>query len=160
MEPFVPQSPLLGAPPASQRSNRRWLVVGGLALALAAALGVGALIGSTIHPAAAASSPNTASNVYFTPANDFTPARGFATTPNGSSPNNCAVLTVKSVSGATIVATDPNGNSVTIHTTSSTTYTKAGAASTASAVTVGSQIRVRGTQNSDGSLTATEIDIG
>jgi hypothetical protein len=68
-------------------------------------------------------------------------------------------LTVKSVSGGTITATRPNGQTVTIHTTGSTTYTRVGKKVNASAVTPGEQIAVRGTHQSDGSITATQVAI-
>jgi hypothetical protein len=72
----------------------------------------------------------------------------------------CETFTVSSVSGNTIVAKSSNGSSVTIHTTASTTYRQAGKTVTASAITVGTRIHVMGTHNSDGSITATSIDIG
>jgi hypothetical protein len=46
-----------------------------------------------------------------------------------------------------------------VHTTSSTTYTQNGQTATASAVKAGVTISVMGTHNSDGSITATSIDI-
>ncbi len=69
-------------------------------------------------------------------------------------------LTVTSVNGATITAKDVNGNTVTIQTTSSTVYTQNDAVVSASAVKQGLKIDVRGTKNSDGSVTATKIEIG
>jgi len=48
---------------------------------------------------------------------------------------------------------------VTIHTTSSTTYTRAGKTVSASAVTAGERIAVRGSRQSDGSVNATQIEI-
>ncbi len=72
----------------------------------------------------------------------------------------CESLTVSSVSGNTIVAKTASGSSVTIHTTASTRYTQAGKTVAASAITVGTPINVMGTHNSDGSITATSIDIG
>ncbi len=112
-------------------------------------LGIGAFLGSTIGAAQAAttSSTNTTNSA-------STAASGFGTQAQ------CAVLTVTSVSGQTIIAKAPDGTSVTIHTTASTQYTRAGQAVTASAITVGTQIRVTGTTNSDGSITATQIAIG
>src|SRR5262249_6126531 len=68
-------------------------------------------------------------------------------------------LTVTSVGGSTITATRRDGATVTIHTTSSTTYGRAGKTVDASAITKGEQIGVRGTRNSDGSITATHIEI-
>ena len=139
-------------PPERRRSRSRWLLMGGAALALLFTLGLGVLLGSRMIGAQAAS---------FTPGQGFAPAQTFASTPGarGQSPGQCDALTVTSVSGQTIVATDRSGASVTIHTTSATHYTKAGSAATASAVTVGGRIHVRGTRNSDGSIAATSIDV-
>jgi hypothetical protein len=78
----------------------------------------------------------------------------------GGQQGQCETLTVSSVNGNTIVAKSSNGSSVTIHTTASTTYRQAGKTVTASAITVGARIHVMGTHNSDGSITATSIDIG
>jgi hypothetical protein len=89
----------------------------------------------------------------------FAPGQTLASTPGAHSPGQCDALTVTSVNGQTIVATDRDGGSVTIHTTSATHYTKAGATAAASAVTVGSHIHVQGTRNSDGSIAATSIDV-
>ncbi len=72
----------------------------------------------------------------------------------------CEALTVSSVNGNTIVAKTSSGSSVTIHTTASTRYTQAGKTVAASAIKVGTRINVMGTHNSDGSITATSIDIG
>src|SRR5262249_41128366 len=68
-------------------------------------------------------------------------------------------LTVTSVGGSTITATRRDGATVTIHTTSSTTYGRAGKTVDASAITKGERIGVRGTRNSDGSITATHIEV-
>ncbi|HLX40975.1 MAG TPA: DUF5666 domain-containing protein, partial [Ktedonobacteraceae bacterium] len=67
--------------------------------------------------------------------------------------------TVSSVSGSTIVAKTASGSSVTIHTTASTKFTQAGKTVSASAIKAGTKILVMGTHNSDGSITATSIDI-
>lgn len=155
MVPALPPPQPLAAP----RRRRRWLLVGGLALAFALTLGVGALLGSAL--------PHIAQAAYLAPggngaqyAFDARPgAQGRPGGPGGPG-QACAALTVSSVSGQTIIAKAPDGTSVTIHTTASTTYTKAGQSATASAITAGSTIHVRGTHNSDGSITATDIDIG
>jgi hypothetical protein len=142
-------------------AGRRWLVLAGLGLAFALVLGLGIMIGAVIQPSAQAAS--------FTPGNaivgqgpqfpGFPGARQapFASTPGAQGP--CDALTVSSVSGSTIVASASDGSSVTIHTTSSTQYTKAGQAATAAAVTVGARIHVDGSRASDGSITATRIDV-
>lgn len=133
-------------PPAGRRSGNRGLVIGGAALALLLMLGLGVLLGSRMTGAQAAS---------------FNPLQTLASTPGsqGQGPGQCDALTVTSVSGQTIVATDRNGGRVTIHTTSATTYTRAGQPATASAVTVGSHIHAQGARNSDGSINATSIDV-
>lgn len=136
----------------------RWLVIGGLALAFALTLGVGTVLGATLlrTAQAAANTPG---------ANGAPFASGF---PQAGTPGphggpggqgQCVALTVSSMSGSTITAKAADGSTVTIHTTASTTYTKGGQAATASAVTAGAQIRVMGTHNSDGSITATSIDV-
>jgi hypothetical protein len=125
-----------------------------LAVAFMATLVIGAFLGATLlHTAQAAPA---SSNGFGVP---FVARFASASTPAAQGPGRCASLTVASVSGQTITATAADGSSVTIHTSSSTTYTKAGQATTASAVVVGAQIRVRGTHNSDGSITATDIDV-
>ncbi|TMD42168.1 MAG: hypothetical protein E6I90_13150 [Chloroflexi bacterium] len=45
----------LGQPPPSRRRGRRWLLIGGLAFALMLALGVGAIMGSSVSTTQAAS---------------------------------------------------------------------------------------------------------
>jgi hypothetical protein len=157
MEPDADvRSSYLRAPPPLARGNgRRWLMLGGLALAFALTLGVGTLVGAVFHPTAQAAG--------FTPGGgNVAQFPGIGQRPLAGTPGaqgQCGVLTVSSVSGDTIVAAAADGSSVTIHTTASTQYTKAGQSATASAVTVGSQIHVDGTHNSDGSITATRIDV-
>ncbi len=68
-------------------------------------------------------------------------------------------LTVTAVASGTITATGKNGKSVTIHTTSSTSYTRAGKTVAASTLAKGDHIAVRGQRNSDGSINATAIQI-
>lgn len=139
-------------PPAPRRSAPRWLLIGALALAFALTLGVGAVLGSTILQTAQAAG--------FAPSGVNT-ARTLAAGPGAQGPQGqCGQLTVSSVSGQTITARAPDGSTVTIHTTSSTQYTSAGKSVSANAVKAGVQIHVDGTHNSDGSITATRIDIG
>lgn len=135
-------------PPAPRRSGPRWLLISALAIAFTLALGVGAVLGSTLlQTAHAANSGPAVSNS----------SQTLAAGPGAQ--GQCGVLTVSSVNGQTIVAKAPDGSTVTIHTTASTQYTRAGQSVAASSVTVGSQIHVDGTHNSDGSITATRIDI-
>lgn len=138
---------------------RRWLVAGGLALAFALMLGVGAVFGSSLFSIAQAASLASGSAV-----NTASSIQPFASGPNatgsgaqGQGP--CLSVTVSSVSGQTITGKAQDGSTVTIRTTSSTQYRQNGQTVSASAVTAGSQIRVVGTRNSDGSVTATRIDI-
>ena len=154
---YVVAAPPPGPSPAPRPRRPRWLVVAGLALAFATTLGIGALVGSAFGTRGAnAASGGPSAPVAF--------GQPFASDPRApgapGGPGQCAALTVSSVSGQTIVAKAPDGTTVTIHTTSSTQYTRNDRAATASAVTAGAQIRVSGTHNSDGSITATRIDVG
>jgi len=143
----MPPPPLEAAP----HRSRRWLVPALLALAFAFTLGVGAFAGATMLKTAqaAAGEPGIAQ---FSLAS--TPGSG----PHGGQ-GQCDAYTVSSVSGQTITAKASDGSTVTIHTSSSTKYTKGGQSASASAVTAGSQIHVQGTKNSDGSINATQIDV-
>jgi hypothetical protein len=67
--------------------------------------------------------------------------------------------TVQSVNGNTITITDPQGATKTITLESNTTVTKS-AAGSASDITTGETIVVRGSTNSDGSTTAQSVSIG
>ena len=156
------------APP---RRGRRWLLIGSLAFALMLALGVGTLLGmsnGTTQASAlsAVSSSNSQSPAVTQGGSNssqsltFTQGSANYAQPMAGGQGQCETYTVSSVNGNTIVAKSSNGSSVTIHTTASTTFRKAGKTVTASAVTVGAQIHVMGTHNSDGSITATSIDIG
>jgi len=153
-EPLTP-----GPRPARGRWSRRraWLVAGVATLALAAVVGVGA----GVLPALAASGQQ---NAPIFAATHGGRGFGFGSAGSGARAGGAVRgplggLTVKSVSGGTITATRPNGQTVTIHTTSSTTYTRAGKTVSASAVTAGERIAVRGSRQSDGSVNATQIEI-
>ena len=161
MEDYRDTAPThLTQPPAPRRIWRRWLLIAGLALAFTLTLGIGALLGSTMGTVQAASSASGGSStqtVNFA-SGDANSALAPAATPGAR--GQCDALTVSSVSGRTIVAKAADGSTVTIHTTASTQYTRAGQSVSASAITVGSLIHVTGTRNSDGSITATRIDVG
>ena len=165
-------SPWMDKLPAPRRSSR-WLLVGGLALAFAFMLGMGVLLGSTVSAAQNASAASAGANNAQTLAAGSGNVNGQSLNFGSGNANNgqtfaagpgtqgqCESLTVSSVSGNTIVAKAANGNSVTIHTTASTKYTQAGKAAAASAIKAGARISVMGTHNSDGSITATSINIG
>jgi uncharacterized protein DUF5666 len=153
-DPAAIPPPLLTDDP---RRNRRWLLPGLLALAFLLTLGMGVFVGATmLRTAQAAGNVSEDSNVpHFTLAN--------TTGDRGDGPRDgqgqCNAYTVSSVSGQTITAKTVDGSTITIHTTASTKYTKAGQSASASAVTAGSQIHVEGAKNSDGSINATEIDV-
>ena len=149
----------LGQPPTLRRCGRRWLLIGGFAFAFMFALGVGAIMVSSIGTtqAASATSGNDNSAPVVSQGGDNS-VQGQAATPVAR--GQCEALTVSSVNGNTIVAKTSSGSSVTIHTTASTQYTQAGKTAAASAIKVGTRINVMGTHNSDRSITATSIDIG
>lgn len=163
----------LDQPRPERRHGRRWLVIGGLAFALMLALGIGTLIGSMngtsqaaalTQSSASSGQAQTFSQVNSNGSQALNNAPGNFNGPGafnaGPSANGqCEAMTVTSVKGNTIVAKSLNGASVTIHTTASTRYTQAGKTVAASAITAGSHISVMGTHNSDGSITATSIDI-
>jgi hypothetical protein len=152
------------------RRGRRWLLIGGLAFAFMLALGVGVLLGTSTGTTQASaltavSSSNSQSPAVTQGGNNSSQSLTFSqgganAQPMAGGQGQCETLTVSSVSGNTIVAKSSNGSSVTIHTTASTTFRQAGKTVTASAITVGARIHVMGTHNSDGSITATSIDIG
>lgn len=147
----------LDQPPAPRRRGRRWLLIGGLVFAFMLALGAGAVMSSSgTAQAAVLAQGDTSSSQTLAAAQGGDQA--LAATPGA--PGQCEALTVSSVNSNTIVAKTSSGGSVTIHTTASTQYTQAGKTVAASAITVGTRIRVTGTHNSDGSITATRIDIG
>jgi len=170
MEDYEKMAPIrLDQPPAPRLRGRRWLLIGGLAFAFMLALGVGVLMGSstsTTQAAALASgSTSSSQSQAVTQGGDgssqsLTFAQGNANNAQPRAQGQCETLTVSSVNGNTIVAKSSNGSSVTIHTTASTRLTQAGKTVTASAIKVGTRIHVMGTHNSDGSITATSIDIG
>lgn len=146
--------------PAARFRAPRWLVVGALALAFALTLGIGAALGSTILQTVQAASftpASTSSTLSLAATPGIRGQPGAAAAPGQQ--GQCGALTVASVNGQTIIAKQPDGTAVTIHTTASTQYTKAGQSATSSAVTVGASIHVDGTHNTDGSITATHIDV-
>jgi Domain of unknown function (DUF5666) len=160
----------LNQPPAPHRRGRRWLLIVGLAFAFMLALGIGALMGSATSAAQAAvqasGSASSAQTLAVSqegsnsdqPQNFSNSDQSLAGTPGAH--GQCEAMTVSSVNGKSIVAKTASGSSVTIHTTASTRYNQAGKTVTASVIKVGTRINVMGTHNSDGSITATSIDIG
>jgi hypothetical protein len=168
MEPFVDAVPYWqGEQPPPRRLWRRWLLIGGIALAFALTLSLGALLGSQVFAAnAAGSSGGNGSLAAFNQGGGQGPggpisfqsgSQSLAGTPGAG--GHCVTLTVSGISGSTITAKDQSGTTVIVHTTASTTYTENGKSVSAGAVTVGSHISVMGTHNSDGTITATSINV-
>jgi hypothetical protein len=67
---------------------------------------------------------------------------------------------VTTISGSTITVKDRDGSTVTIKVTDSTTFDVAGATAKLADIKVGMFLSAEGTQNSDGSLTATSVRAG
>lgn len=67
--------------------------------------------------------------------------------------------TVTAVGGSSLTVSQRDGTTKTINLTSSTTYRLAGQASSKDAIKVGSVVEAEGTSNSDGSLTASLVEI-
>ncbi|MFH0751562.1 MAG: DUF5666 domain-containing protein [Chloroflexota bacterium] len=67
--------------------------------------------------------------------------------------------TVASVSGSTVTVTGRDGSTTKVVLTASTTYQLAGQAATKDAVVTGAQVVARGTMATDGTLTATSVDV-
>ena len=162
-----------------RRRGRSWLLIGGLAFAFMLALGVGVLLGtssgttqasalttvsnsSSQSPAVTQGGVNSSQSLTYSQggANYAQPMAGGPGAGRPQGQGQCESFTVSSVNANTIVAKSSNGSSVTIHTTASTSYRQAGKTVTASAITAGTRIHVMATHNSDGSITATSIDIG
>jgi len=162
----------LHQPPTPRRRGRKWFLIGGLAFVFMLALGVGVLLGTSTGTTQASALTAVSSSSSQSPAvtqggvsssQSLTFAQGGANNAQpgaGRTQGQCETLTVSSVSGNTIVAKLSNASSVTFPTTASTSFRQADKTVTASAVTVGARIHVMGTHNSDGSITATSIDIG
>jgi len=67
--------------------------------------------------------------------------------------------TVASISGSTVTVTQRDGTTAKVALTGSTTYQLAGQAATKDAVVAGAQIVARGTLATDGTLTATSVEV-
>ena len=146
-----------------QRNMRRWLVIGGATAALLVALGVGVGVGASALTAHANGLSTLQTTLASLNSNKTNGGPHGATNggPNGRpgfGPGRGG-LTVSSVSGQTITAKRPDGASVTVKVTANTKYTRAGKTVSLSAITSGEAINVRGTRNSDGSITATQVEI-
>ncbi|HKV85187.1 MAG TPA: DUF5666 domain-containing protein [Ktedonobacterales bacterium] len=136
-------------PPRPPRRRLRWSRLSVLAVAALALAGIGFVLATNLPATFAAAGQSTPSSTSGSGGPAMDHMRG--------GPGHD--LTVSSVSGSDIVAKDENGASVTIHTNSSTTFERAGTKISLSALTSGTTIDVRGTRNSDGTITATDISI-
>lgn len=152
----------LDQPPAPRQRGRRCLLIGGLALAFMLALGVGVLLGASngATQAAALTIGSTSSSQSLVFAQGASNAQSMASQGMQGAQGQCEPLTVASVNGNTIVARMASGSPVTIHMTTRTRYTQAGKTVTVRTIKAGTRINVMGTHNSDGSITATSINIG
>lgn len=150
---YQPQSNVPPQPPRPPRarSKRRWLITGGVTAALLLAMGVG--VGVSANALAAQGAGSQAS---VTSLNGWSNHGGPG---YGHDQEQGIGLTVTSVSGQTITAKQPSDASVTIHVTSSTTYTRAEKTISLSDIKAGDVIHAIGTRNSDGSINATHVAI-
>ncbi|HEV8192180.1 MAG TPA: DUF5666 domain-containing protein, partial [Ktedonobacterales bacterium] len=143
-----PESYVVEQGPSNQSRGHRLLLIGGIAAALGLALALGVVLGARVLPAYAAGAQN----------------NPLLLASQSGSGGNCGpgmrgALTVSTVSGNTITAKQGDGTTVTVHTTSSTRYERAGKSVDSSQVKSGTQIAARGTRNSDGSIAASVISI-
>jgi hypothetical protein len=161
--PTTPDANLPALPPARRAAaprTPRWLLTGGLGLAFALARGIGVLIGSTVLP--------TFANANFAAVPHRGAQGGFGQVGPGAALNGPGhgpgrELTVTGVAADSITATATNRSgattNVTIKTSASTQYARLGKTVDRGTITAGTKIAVRGTRNSDGSITATRVSI-
>ena len=174
-------STCLSQSPASRSHRRRRLRIGGLVLAFMVAIGMGLSTSATRAEALASRITSSFQTLAVSDRGPINGQQGTSTagengqcdgTGSNSRPINgqqgtstpgdngqCSTFTVSSVNGSTIVAQSSCSRSITVHTTASTQYVQAGRNVSVSAITVGSRVYVAGSQNSDGSITASRIDI-
>lgn len=145
-----------GPPRHTRRGLPRWLKVGGVTAALLLA-GAGAAAGANALTAHAANGGGLASPFGFLTG---TPSANHMGQPDGPGRHGRGgELTVASVSGQTISTKDASGAAVTVNVTSTTQYTRLGKTASFSAISAGETIHVDGTRNSNGSITASRVDI-
>ncbi len=131
--------------------SRGWIILAVLA-AIIGLIGIGSIALTAANAAGVSGTPTPTTTTTTNPGQG--PGKGHG---KGHGPK--ATLSVTNVSGQKITAKRQDGTTITITTTSSTIYRRAGQSASASVVTTGTTIHVRGTTNSDGSITATQIDI-
>lgn len=151
---YQPQSSVPPQPPRPPRARnrRRWLITGGITAALLLAMGVG--VGLSANGLTAQASALQANVASLNWNGNSGPGYG-----HGPGQEQGEGLTVTSVSGNTITATRPSGSSVVVKVTSSTVYTRAEKTISLSDIKAGDVIHAIGTRNSDGSITATRVEI-
>ena len=138
------------------RTRRSPWLIGGLAVVAAMVLLTGAIFGLRAVRAANIGTFGAAATTTTTPQ----PGKGWGHGgPGGPEFHGGRVVTVSSVSGSTITGKDARGQAVTIKTDATTKVTRANATIKVSDLKDGDDIAVRGTKNSDGSITATEIAV-
>ena len=163
LDPNLPSEPPTGAPPnldetwaagGAAKGIRVRLPLAIAVLAVVAMLGIfgGAQLKSSNASATVASTGGTTRN-----RGQFSGGPGGAGGAGGR--GGATAGTVQSVNGNTIAVTDAQGQTKTVTLESGTTITKSTTGS-ASDITTGETIVVRGTANSDGSTTAQSVSIG
>jgi hypothetical protein len=149
-------STCLSQAPASRSHRRRRLLLGSLVLVFMFTVGVGLSTGAT--RAQALESRGTSSFQMLAVSHKGPPHNQHGTKTVGAN-GQCNTLTITSVNGSTIVAHSSCSKSITVHTTASTQYVRAGKTVSVSAITVGTRVYVTGAHNHDGSITASRIVI-
>lgn len=164
-------SPRTATGRASGWGRRRWLFLGGIVVLLMALVGGGvafAMNNDAAHVSATASlQPSTstaptkvkpAAIVYTVTQVNATDASAVSTTsgsPNGANAGTAPAPTVL----ATIMATDPNGDAITIDVTSVTVIRQGKNTVALSAILPGARIHVEGKKRQDGTIIAKRIAI-
>jgi Domain of unknown function (DUF5666) len=151
-------STCLSQAPASRLHRCRRLLIGSLVLVFVFMFTVGVGLSTGATRAQALASRGTSSFQTLAVSSKGPPHDQQRTTTVGAT-GQCNTLTVTSVNDSTIVAHSSCNKSITIHTTGSTQYVRAGKTVSVSAITVGTRVYVTGSHNRDGSLTATRIVI-
>ena len=125
--------------------------------------GVSALMAGLMAGGYGVASAATAGSGTTTPASSGAPSGHFRPGgPGGPGPGGGAGGTITSLGTNSFTVKTPDGNAETVNTTGSTTYTRDGATSSASALAVGEHVRVRPAQsstNTSSTVTAAAVDI-
>ena len=151
-------STCLSQAPASHSHRRRRLLLGSLVLVFAFMFTVGVGLSTGATRVQALESRGTSSFQTLAVSHKGPPHNQPGTKTMGAN-GQCNTLTITSVNGSTIVAHSSCSKSITVHTTASTQYVRAGRTVSVSAITVGTRVYVTGSHNHDGSITASRIVI-